>query len=103
MKRDFPKWDELEVKHFRRHPEEIAPYLEIVLEEVTQEGDWSTLTSALRMVAEARGIQMTVPDLVDHVAPSPAVLNAMLKPLGLRLGILPVVAEAAAASQLVAS
>lgn len=103
MKRKHPTWDEVQTKYFHDRPEEIPSYLAIVLEEVAIEGDWSAFSDAVRMAAEARGIKMIVPDLVDHVAPSPAVLNAMLKPLGLRLGILPVAAEAAAASQLVAS
>ena len=94
-------WREAQVQHFRDHPEDCAPYLEIVLEEMEQGGDWSMFALASRPIAEARSIALNLPEPSTNTTLGLAHFQGALRALGLRLAILP--AEAAAPpSELVA-
>ncbi len=100
--RQLRSWREAQVQHFRDHPEDCAAYLEIVLEEVEQDGDWSMFALALRTIAEARNIVLNLPEPPTNATLGLAHFQGALRALGLRLAILPAVAEAAPASELVA-
>ena len=54
MTRTYRTHEEVSVEHFRNHPEEIAPYLEIAFEESKKDQNWAAFMIALRIAVEAR-------------------------------------------------
>jgi len=55
-KRKFPTLDEVEADYLRKHPEEIDGYIETLFEEFSETGDSGALLSALRVVAQVKGM-----------------------------------------------
>lgn len=54
--RHFPTLDEVEEEYFKKHPEEIEPYLSEIFEEYAQDGDSASLLASLRVIARVKGI-----------------------------------------------
>ncbi len=50
-----PSFDDVVIDHFKEHPEEIADYLDTVIEEYEKDPDEGALLSALQQVAKAKG------------------------------------------------
>ena len=48
--------DQLEEEYFRKHPEEIGPYLAEIFEEFALDGDSAALLASLRVIARVKGI-----------------------------------------------
>jgi DNA-binding phage protein len=82
-------WREAEVEHFRNHPEEVLPYLNIALEEAEKDGDWGAFMASVQIAVEAQG---GASGLVQGMESDPhlATLDAILQELGLRLSLQPV-------------
>jgi probable addiction module antidote protein len=55
--------DNLEEDYFRRHPEEIEPYLHEIFEAFAEDGDSGALLASLRTIARVKGIS-TLADAV---------------------------------------
>ena len=95
-------WHEAEIEHFRQHPEEIAGYLDVALEEAGRDGDWGAFLASLRMVAEVNGglgqlaaeLDRSRPSLYRTLSeegnPRLDTLGAVLHKLGYRLAIQPI-------------
>jgi DNA-binding phage protein len=88
MTLQYRSWQEAEVEHFRNHPEEILPYLNVALEEAEKDGDWNAFIASVRIVVEAQG---SGDGLVRELEREPhlATLDAILQELGLRLSLQP--------------
>ena len=56
MVRKLQTHDEFQAEYFREHPEEIAPHIEEAFDEYAQDGDTAALLSALRTIAQVKGI-----------------------------------------------
>jgi HTH-type transcriptional regulator/antitoxin HigA len=50
--------DHLEEEYFRKHPEEIGPYLTEIFEEFALDGDAAALLASLRVIARVKGISV---------------------------------------------
>lgn len=88
--------DELEENYFRRHPEEIGPYLTEIFEEFAQDEDSGALLASLRVIARVKGISaladetgMTRQGLQKALSgqgnPRLENVNAIMRALGYRL------------------
>lgn len=55
-KRKYRTLDEVEAEYLREHPEEIDSYIETLFEEFSETGDSGALLSALRVVAQVKGM-----------------------------------------------
>lgn len=88
--------DELEEDYFRRHPEEIGPYLTEIFEEFAQDEDSGALLASLRVIARVKGISaladetgMTRQGLQKALSgrgnPRLENVNAIMRALGYRL------------------
>lgn len=56
--RKLQNFDEYEEDYFRKHPEEIDDYLEIIFDEYAKDSDNGALLSSLRILARVKGISM---------------------------------------------
>lgn len=70
--------DNLEEDYFRRHPEEIEPYLHEIFEAFAEDGDSSALLASLRTIARVKGIST----LADEVGMSRQGLQKALSAKG---------------------
>ncbi len=70
--------DHLEEAYFRRHPEEIEPYLHEMFEAFAQDGDAGALLASLRTIARVKGIST----LADEVGMSRQGLQKALSAKG---------------------
>ena len=61
----------LEEDYFRRHPEEIEPYLHEIFEAFAEDGDSGALLASLRTIARVKGIS----PLADEVGMSRHLTN----------------------------
>jgi probable addiction module antidote protein len=94
--RNYRNLDDIEEDYFRKHPEEIGPYLTEIFEEFAQDGDAAALLASLRIIARAQGItiiaskaNMTRQGLQKALSekgnPRLANVNAIMQALGYRL------------------
>jgi len=88
MSRNFRSLHEVDVEHFRNHPEEIPQYLDIAFEEAEMDGDWDSFRSSLLIASEALG-EVAGATIGDGDDPRIGSLNTILRGLGLRLSIKP--------------
>jgi HTH-type transcriptional regulator/antitoxin HigA len=70
--------DNLEEDYFRRHPQEIEPYLQEIFEAFAEDGDSSALLASLRTIARVKGIST----LADEVGMSRQGLQKALSAKG---------------------
>ena len=56
MPRELQTHDEFQVEYFKERPEEIEPYIEEVFDEYSTDGDTAALLTALRIIAQAKGM-----------------------------------------------
>ena len=53
---DYRTLDQITVEYFAQHPEEIDDFLQETFADYAQDGDSSTLLSALRIIARVKGV-----------------------------------------------
>ena len=54
--RNYRAFREIEEDYFRKHPEEIAPYIDEIFDEYGKDGNAAALLASLRVIARAKGI-----------------------------------------------
>jgi probable addiction module antidote protein len=52
----YRKLDDVTVEYFNQHPEEVDDFLTEIFADYAQDGDSATLLSALRVIAQVKGI-----------------------------------------------
>jgi len=94
-------FEEATVEHFRNHPGEIAPYLDVALEESEKDGNWEAFLLALRIAVEAtagigggaeklgRSRTSLYKTLSSRGNPRWATVEAILEQVGCRLSVQP--------------
>lgn len=96
MARKLQTFDEFQVEYFRERPEEIESYIEMIFEEYGKDADTGALLSALRVIAQAKGIRNLSSEtgltrqgiqlaLSDKGNPRLDNINAIMHSLGFRL------------------
>lgn len=96
MARKLQPFNEFQVEYFQERPEEIASYIEMIFEEYGKDGDTGALLSALRIIAQAKGIRNLASEtgltrqgiqlaLSDKGNPRLDNINAIMHSLGFRL------------------
>jgi len=54
-KRKFRTFNEVQIEHYKKHPEELKSYVRVALEEYQKDGDEKAFLSALSIAARVRG------------------------------------------------
>jgi probable addiction module antidote protein len=97
----YRTWEETQIEHFRKHPEQIPLLLNIGFEQAEKSGEWGAFLHALRTVAEAQGGLGVLAEklgcsrttlyrtLSSAGNPRLETLGAILRVFGLRLGVEP--------------
>ncbi len=57
MARELQTFDDFQVEYFQERPEEIESYIEMIFDEYGKDGDTAALLSALRIIAQVKGIR----------------------------------------------
>ncbi|MCA9398513.1 MAG: putative addiction module antidote protein [Candidatus Omnitrophica bacterium] len=57
--RKYRTLDEVEEEYFRKHPNEIDEYIEILFDEYAKDGDIQALLSSLRVISRVKGVGAT--------------------------------------------
>jgi len=98
----YRTWEETQVEHFQKHPEEIQHFVNFAFEEAEKAGDWGAFLDVLRTVAEAQGGLGKLAEklgcsrttlyrtLSRRGNPRLGTLSAILRVLGLQLAVQPV-------------
>jgi probable addiction module antidote protein len=54
-KRKYRTFDEVQIEHYKQHPEELKSYLRVALAEYQKDGDEKAFLSALSVAAKVHG------------------------------------------------
>lgn len=54
-KRKFRTFDEAQIEHYKKHPQELKSYVQVALEEYQKDGDEKAFLAALSIAARVRG------------------------------------------------
>ena len=54
-KRKLRAFDEVQIEHYKKHPEELRSYISIALEEYQKDGDEKAFLAALSVAAQVHG------------------------------------------------
>jgi len=55
IKRKLRRFEDVQVEHYRKHPEELKTYVEVALEEYQEDGDEKEFLYSLSMATKAAG------------------------------------------------
>ena len=102
MKIKYRTWEETQVEHFQKHPEDIQHFVNFAFEEAEKAGDWGAFLDVIRTVAEAQGGLGRLAEklgcsrttlyrtLSSKGNPRLETLGAILRVFGLQLAVQPV-------------
>ncbi|MBI5874051.1 MAG: putative addiction module antidote protein [Candidatus Omnitrophica bacterium] len=54
-KKKFRMFDEVQIEHYKKHPQELKSYIQVALEEYQKDGDEKAFLAALSVAARVHG------------------------------------------------